>query len=148
VRTWLKRASLKDPEGNLVRCLIPADEVAEEEMLKLPERKVLRADIVVPRNPGLHRKAFVLLHKLWPHTNYPTIERLRSAMTIGAGFVEDVVDPYTGQVLWVPKSWAFDAMDDVEFQELYSRLVDVALRIVPGSSRDDWEEAEQEIARM
>jgi hypothetical protein len=148
VRTFLKLVSLRDDEGTAVRCLIPADEVAEEELMKLPRDRVLRAEIVAPRNIGLHRKAFVLLHKVFPHTNYPTLDRLRAAMTIGAGFVDETVDPYSGEILWYPKSWAFDAMDDVEFQDLYSRLIDVALKIVPDSRRSDWEAAVEDIVRM
>lgn len=148
MRTYMKRAALKDAAGNLVWCLVPADAASEADLAKLPAEAEVRADIVVPRNMGLHRKAFALLNLLYPHTNYPTMERLRAAMTIGAGFVDETVDPYTGNVVWFPKSWAFDSMDDLEFRELYSRLVDVALRLVPGSRRDDWEDAEQQIARM
>lgn len=139
MRTWIRR------EGGLI---VPADEVAEEEIRKLPTDRDLRADIVAPRNPRLHRKAFVLLAKVWPHTNYPTKERLRAAMTIGAGFIDETIDPYTGEVVWYPKSWAFESMDDVEFKELYDRLIDVALKIVPGSRRDDWHQAVDEIVRM
>lgn len=101
-----------------------------------------------PRNIKLHRKAFVLLKLVWPHTEYPTMETLRKTMTIGAGFVEPFINPLTGEVSLVPKSWAFTNMDETEFSELYSRLVDVALKLVPGSSRDDWEQAEQDIALM
>ena len=134
----------------MVRCFVPADEVAEEEIMgaKLSKDKAIRADLVVPRNGKLHRKAFVLLAKVWPHTNYATQERLRAAMTIGAGFIDEAIDPYTGQVVWYPKSWAFDQMDDVEFSELYNRLIDVALKIVPNSRREDWEQAVDEICRM
>ncbi len=101
-----------------------------------------------PRNVKLHRKAFVLLKLVWPHTEYPNMEILRQSMTIGAGFVDTLVNPLTGEVSLVPKSWAFANMGDEEFNELYSRLVDVALKLVPGSSRDDWEQAEYEIAMM
>ena len=117
----------------------------------LPSWKVgdeLMASIRKPRNAKLHRKAFVLLDQVWPHTEYPTKELLRSAMTIGAGFVELVANPLTGEVSYVPKSWSFSAMDDGEFRELYQRLIDVALKIVPHSSRDDWEAAVDEIVRM
>jgi len=148
MRTWLKKVALKDAEGNTVQALIPVDEVAQADVDKLPSGKILRADIVAPRNIGLHRKAFVLLDKVWPHTNYPSKQALRSAMTIGAGFVDETVDPYTGRVVWYPRSWSFESMDDLEFQELYSRLIDVALQIVPNSRRADWEQAVDEIIRM
>ena len=98
-----------------------------------------------PRNAKLHRKAFVLLDVVWPFTEYDTKDRLRAAMTIGAGFVHDIINPMTGEVAWMPKSWAFSSMDDVEFSELYNRLIDVALRIVPNSTRDDWNNAVHEI---
>ena len=148
MRTFLKYVTLCDSDGDPVRALVPLDEVAEADMVRLPRDKPLRADIVAPRNIALHRKAFVLLNKVWPHTDYPTIDRLRAAMTIGAGFVDETVDPYSGEVIWYPKSWQFDRMDEIEFEELYSRLIDVAIKIIPDSSRDDWEAAVDEVVRM
>lgn len=148
MRTWLKKVVLTLEGGDKVRALIPVDELAEDDFAKMPANKAMRADVVSPRNPGLHRKAFALLKIVHPHTNYPTMDRLRAAMTIGAGFVDETVDPYSGEVLWYPKSWSFDAMDDIEFQELYSRLIDTALQIVPNSRRVDWENAVNEIVRM
>ncbi len=126
-----------------VRC---DDQEALPETWKVGD--VLRAEVTKPRNGGLHRKAFVLLRKVHPHTEYPNQELLRKAMTIGAGFVEPVTNPMTGDVALVPRSWEFNQMDDLEFEELYSRLIDVALKIVPGSQRDDWEAAVNEIVRM
>lgn len=108
----------------------------------------LLATIRKPRNGKLHRKAFVLLDIVWPHTEYPNKEALRKAFTVGAGFVDEIISPTTGEVFWSAKSWRFDSMDDQEFQELYSRLVDVALAVVPGSTRDDWQSAVDEIARF
>lgn len=109
---------------------------------------VLRAEVTKPRNGGLHRKAFVLLGKVWPHTDYPNKDALRKAMTIGAGFTEELIDPMTGAVHWAPKSWEFNQMDELEFEDLYSRLIDVALKVVPNSTRGDWEQAVNEIVRM
>jgi hypothetical protein len=57
-----------------------------------------------------------------------------------------VINPMNGEVSMIPKSWSFASMDDVEFADLYQSLVNVALKIVPGSTRDDWEQAEYEIA--
>jgi hypothetical protein len=106
---------------------------------------ILRADIVKPRNGGLHRKAFSLLKVLHPHTDYASIETLRQAMTLGAGYVDTVVNPMTGNASFVPRSWSFKGMDDMEFEAFYNRLIDVALKLLPGSTRDDWEAAEREI---
>jgi hypothetical protein len=145
LRCWIRK--VRSPTTGTVG-FIPSSEHDEEDFEKLSFNVDLRADIVEPRNPGLHRKAFALLKIVWPHTNYPTIDRLRAAMTIGAGFVEDVINPRTGETVWVPKSWAFDAMGDEEFRELFNRLVDVALVIVPDSKREDWEAAVDQIVRF
>lgn len=147
MRCWVK-LTLAGAVPRGARVLIPAGPDDEAGFDALRPEIELRADVVEPRNPGLHRKAFVLLNKVFPHTNYPSVERLRAAMTIGAGFVHDIVDPYTGEVHWIPKSWEFAAMDDIEFRELYNRLVDVALALVAGSKREDWQDAEMDIARM
>lgn len=109
---------------------------------------VLRAEISKPRNIKFHRKAFALLKMVLPHTNYPSTDALRDALTVGAGFVETVINPMTGEVGWKPKSWAFSNMGEEEFSELYNRMIDVALKLVPGSSRPDWEEAVDNIVRM
>jgi hypothetical protein len=147
MRCWVNKVQARYvPRDAMV--LVPASEVDQEQFDKLAMGVDLRADVVQPRNGKLHRKAFVLLAKVLPHTEYPNQELLRKAMTIGAGFVESVIDPGTGEIVWTPKSWEFASMDDVEFRELYSALIDVALRIVPGSSREGWEEAVDDICRM
>jgi hypothetical protein len=141
----LRELTHHDPEATV---LIPCGAHDEECFEKWRFDVDLRADIVQPRNIKLHRKAFALLNVVFPHTNYPTVDRLRAAMTIGAGFVDETIDPYTGEAVWYPKSWSFESMDDLEFQELYSRLIDVALKIVPDSKREDWEEAVDQIVRF
>lgn len=128
--------------------LMPCGDLDEQAFAKLPTDRDLRVEVVAPRNIGLHRKAFALLNIVWPHTNYPTVERLRAALTIAAGFVDDVINPITGEVVWYPKSWSFENMDDLEFRELYNRLVDAALKVVPNSKREDWENAVDQIVRF
>lgn len=108
----------------------------------------LLANIRKPRNAKLHRKAFVLLDVVYPHTEYPNKDLLRRAMTIGAGYVDEIVNPLTGEVSLCAKSWRFDSMDQIEFDGLYQRLIDVALVIVPSSKREDWSSAVDEIARF
>lgn len=147
MRCWVRKTEARKVDP-FALVLIPASEHDQEDFEKLSTVVDLRADIVQPRNGGLHRKAFALLKIVWPHTNYPTQEALRAAMTIGAGFVDETVDVATGKVILYPKSWSFTDMDDIEFQELYNRLVDVALKIVPDSRREDWEQAVDQIVRF
>ena len=108
----------------------------------------LRAEVTKPRNLKKHRRAFILLDVVYPHTDYPSKEALRKAMTIGAGFTEDVINPMTGEVAMIPRSWAFHAMDEITFSELYDALINVALKLVEGSARSDWFDAVEDIARL
>lgn len=108
----------------------------------------LRAEVTKPRNAKHHRKAFILLQVVFPHTDYPSIEALRLAMTVGAGFVETIINPMTGEVALTPKSWRFDKMDQDEFVSLYRALIGVALKLVEGSKEADWWNAVEDIARL
>ena len=110
-----------------------------------PVDQIRKADIKLSRNDKLHRKAFAMLNMVYPHSNYNSMETLRKAMTIGAEYVDMIVNPLTGEVCYTPRSWGFQEMDDVEFGEFFNRLIDVALKIVPGTSRDDWEAVEREL---
>jgi hypothetical protein len=106
---------------------------------------VLRADIVKPRNGGLHRKAFALVKLIYPHTDYGSLKALRDAMTVGAGYVDIVVNPMTGEAGWTPRSWEFTNMDNIEFEALFNRLVDVAMKLLGKSTREDRDELERHI---
>jgi hypothetical protein len=106
---------------------------------------VLQADIVKPRNGGLHRKAFALVKMLLPHTEYSNQDTLRDAMTIASGYVSPVANPLTGEITLLPISWGFKGMDDAQFEEFFNRLVDVALAMIPGSCRSDWQAVEREL---
>lgn len=146
MRCWVRKTEARKVDP-FALVLVPASEHDQDDFEKLSRDVDLRCDVVQPRNGGLHRKAFALLKIVWPHTNYPTMERLRAAMTIGAGYVDETIT-VDGVVVWYPKSWAFSEMDDVEFKDLYNRLVDVALKIVPDSRREDWQKAVDDIVRF
>ena len=109
---------------------------------------LLLCEVKKPRSLPLHRKAFILLSVVYPHTNYPSQEALRMAMTIGAGYVEPHINPMTGETVLVPRSWKFEKMDDLTFTKLYEGMIGVALQLVPNSTRDDWWHAVEDIARL
>ena len=109
---------------------------------------LLQCEVKKPRSLPLHRKAFILLSVVYPHTSYPSMEALRMAMTIGAGYVEPHINPMTGETVLVPRSWKFEKMTDDEFRALYSAMIGVALTLVEGSTREDWFAAVDEIAKL
>jgi len=134
------------------RCetLVPVPDGGDEHIFPRTWREgdLLRCDVKKSRSIGLHRKAFVLLNVLQKHVDYPSLEALRTAMTIGAGYVEPHINPMTGETCLVPRSWAFDKMDETEMRALYNAMIGVALHMVAGSSRGDWEASVDEIARL
>lgn len=109
---------------------------------------LLQCEVKKPRSLPLHRRAFILLQVVYPHTDYSSMEALRMAMTIGAGYVEPHINPMTGETCLVPRSWSFTKMTDDEFRALYNAMIGVALKIVQGSTRDDWLGAVEDIARL
>lgn len=130
--------------------LIPLDDGGSEVSMSKTwkDGEVVRCDVKKPRNIGLHRKAFILLRVVFDATNYPSMEALRNAMTVGAGYVETVINPLTGEAAMVPRSWAFEKMDETEFRGLYNAMIGVALHLVAGSTREGWELAVDEIAQL
>lgn len=119
--------------------LIPTDTDGAEFCSK-HTGKDLMVEVKMARNPGHHRKFFALLNLLWRRTEcgekYPSRNALRYALTMAAGYTE-VVPTRKGEVL-VPKSLAFESMDQTEFNELYDACVSLIIKeILPHMSEED-----------
>lgn len=108
-------------------------------------------EFVIPRNPRFHRKFFALLkvgfdawdfndsHKM--HDGKPitkNFEAFREDVLILAGFYEQTFDIH-GNMKLKAKSISFSAMDDHEFEAVYSAVADVLLAhvLTAYSSRDE-----------
>lgn len=100
-----------------------------------------------PRDLRLHKKAFALAKVFYQHSEYPSIEMARKALTIGAGYVDELINPMTGEVSLQAKSWEFGNMDNIEFEGLYKRMLQTAIKCA-GGLEDDWELAVNELARF
>lgn len=120
--------------------LIPAGDVDKEEIDKLRSGVVYLADLKKERNSLFHRKVLALLRlgfDCWepkvlegdqtgfaPEKNF---EAFREKITILAGHYFLVCD-LDGKVYPKAKSISFAAMDEIEFEALFSSFVDVLLR--------------------
>jgi hypothetical protein len=124
--------------------------VYPEDLPKWPAGVELMASVRLPRNIKMHRKAFAFLKALHPHVKdqYPTQEALRKALTIGSGYVDEAINPNTGEVHLQAKSWAFASLDEADFQKMYSAMVEMAISMVAGTDHADWELAVEELARF
>ena len=85
------------------------------------------------RNAKHHRKFFSLVRVVWDNLpehlddHYPDIEHLRYELTMKAGWFTTFTTTKSEKV-YLPKSIAFDKMDQQEFDEFYSKIVDVVLK--------------------
>lgn len=89
----------------------------------------LRIECAKPRNGQHHRKLFALLTLVAENSEtYDTTEKALVAVKLVSGHAEPFMDPVTGQLTQLPKSIAYDAMDQDEFDEFYSAAIDGVLR--------------------
>lgn len=96
-----------------------------------------------PRNPKFHRKMFALLsvgfdcwvpdRKRFSYNKRPiekNFNRFREQVLILAGHYDQVFSLRGDKMELVAKSISYAAMDDAEFEALYSAVIDVLLREV------------------
>jgi hypothetical protein len=143
----------------LYNSIVPIDAANAELFEKLKPNGQYKAVFSQERNSAFHRKAFALLKVVFDAWQTPTIEhkgqpvqrdmeRLREDMTILAGFYT-VTFKYDGTTVLKAKSWSFSAMNQDDFENLYSRLIDVALgKILTGYTREDIDEQVERILRF
>lgn len=81
------------------------------------------------RNVKFHRKFFALINMVFSNQDvYKNIDHLRSDLIVAAGFY-DVTYDFHGTEVLRPKSISFASMDQDEFENLYSRVLDAVLDI-------------------
>lgn len=111
-------------------------------MIGMEPGEVALVEMTIPRNAKFHRKFFVLLNlgfDSWEparkNKRYKgrevakNFEQFREDITILAGYYVQTFD-LRGRMTLKAQSISFANMDDVEFERLYSAVVDVLLREV------------------
>ena len=98
----------------------------------------LRMEWSRPRNGPQHRKMFALLALVAENSEtYNTEEKALVAVKLAAGYFDPFVDPQTGEIIKVPQSISYDAMDQDRFEHFYSQAIDAVLQhILPTMSRE------------
>jgi hypothetical protein len=129
---------------------IPATEEDADLAKRFKVGSVSRVELKLMRNSAHHRKFFALVKiafDMWTETLpeqtwrgmpvQPNIDHFRRDLIIAAGF-HDVVwstkkdTEGNQQFRVIPKSIAFANMSQPEFEQLYSAVIDVVLRMLPG----------------
>ena len=81
------------------------------------------------RNPGLHRKFFSLINlTLHNQDTFDSLEDLRAFLIMKAGHYK-TVQTETGY-MYIPRSISFEKMDNSEFEQLYSDVLNQVLRFL------------------
>jgi hypothetical protein len=97
-----------------------------EEKKKLKLNKEYWVEIRLARNPKFHKKFFALLNIGWQNSDLDMpFESYRNWITMKAGYFNAYSMP--NGIYYEAKSIAWSKMDEDEFQELYSRVLDKIL---------------------
>lgn len=127
----MKALLLKTPQG--LRGATPADQDAwgkfRRRLETMQPGKWLRIEASSPRNGKHHRKMFALLQLIAENSEvYNTAEKALVAVKLIVGHFEPAVHPQTGELIQVPKSIAYESMDQDAFDAFYSAAIDGVLR--------------------
>ena len=121
--------------------LIPAYQEDLEVLKLLNNDMIIEVEFKVKRNPKLHRKFFSLVNMLFENQEgYTNIYDLRRDLTIAAGYYEEKINHFTGEVKLEAKSISFASMDEVEFRQLYKDFITAACKLLKCSNQE-FEEA-------
>ena len=135
---------IKTPTG----ALVPADSQSADYLRKHKVGQGFKASVTRARNIQFHRKFFALLNyafDAWEpkeklYKGKPVAKnfnQFRADITILAGYYETAIR-MDGTVRVTPKSIAFHQMNEDEFSELYSAVIDVLLKqIFLNQTRED-----------
>jgi hypothetical protein len=76
------------------------------------------------RNPKLHRLHFAVINALFEQQEqFDDQETLRKWLYVGAGHADFLPGP-KGKMVAIPKSVAYDKIDDADFSELHAKVLD------------------------
>lgn len=101
---------------------------------KVPRNKELLIEIKQQRNYQFHKKLFALITMVFDNQEvFTDVEQLRKELTIEAGFYNEY-STFTGEIKREAKSISFSSMDQIEFNDLYSKFCDAVIRVMKWDS--------------
>lgn len=108
-----------------------------DEKKKLKKGQAYIASISVFRNVGLHRKYFALLNCAWEYMTeaqqdfyHNNKEYFRKSVEVSAGYCDSIYNHRLKTFVDIPKSVAFDKMEESEFQDLYRDVKHVINNVI------------------
>lgn len=123
--------------------LVPATSEDKEKIGKMPVGTPFEIEYKQRRNPKFNAKYWSLIRLFLdniPESFQKDLQnhqfQIRNKedahfyMKLKTGYIEKKFLDNKGNVAWVPKSIAFDKMDEMEFSEFYSKAVDVVCGVI------------------
>lgn len=136
----MKAMLLRTEKG--LRGATPADQDAYAKFRRRLETmkpgKWLRLEWSSPRNGPHHRKLMALLQLVAENSEtYGTVEKALVAVKLTTGHFDLMADPKTGEIVQIPRSISYDAMEQEDFDVWYSAAIDGVLQhILPTMDKD------------
>lgn len=113
-----------------LHALHPADDEATEHLKKVKSGVVFSAEIKRPRNYENHKRYFALLNIVIENQEmFRSVDQLKEAIKLELGYVE-MIQRMNGEVVQKPKSINFASMNESEFQDYFSRSIDVIIKYI------------------
>lgn len=117
----------------------PDDESSADAVKGYRLGEVYKANIVKHRNLKNHRRWWALCSLIYQNSDqFKSAEQVHDYLKILAGHCTQIVSKSTGEVYLVADSISFGTLDELQFQDVFSRAVlAVSEHILPGISVDD-----------
>ena len=121
---------------NTASGLKPCNDEDYEKKLRLRPGRIYKCKVTLARNYEFHKKYFALINCAWAyqpervveHFKH-SVEQFRKTVEIAAGHCDTVYSISLRSWIDIPRSIAFDKMDEAAFQDLYDRVKDVLFNI-------------------
>lgn len=123
----MAKITLRMSDSGKLEGLTPADVRAyarfRDDMAGLSPGDTITFEYRVPRSPRFHRRHFALLGLFFDNQGrFDDPVSFRKWIEVGAGHVQFVPGAY-GELVAIPLSIAYDALDDTEFFTLHQNVV-------------------------
>jgi hypothetical protein len=116
-----------------------ADEASADAIKRYKLGDTFRATVVKPRNLKNHRRWWALCNLIYQNSDqFKSADQVHDYLKILAGHCSQIVSKSTGEVYLVADSISFGSLDEIQFQDVFSRATKaVAEHILPGINLDD-----------
>ena len=102
--------------------LVPVDDEGLAAVRKLPEGRDVVIDVKRARNPRHHRLYWALINFISMHSprfEGVSLDKIHVALKLATGFVDTFIDVETGHACYVPKSIAYESLDQTAFSAFF-----------------------------